>query len=272
MKIYSLPRSSFVLLTLLASLSFAFTLSDARAQFRDMDTFDLEADDLVIGGDIFSDFNEDLESAQILEAERFYRYGRFFSFQVALGLTTFDGNRGRAYEDDHPTYGLGLNYFLDFQRSVGLGFEFSRHHFFIDQPVFKFQDLGLPLGLVETNKLRVYFSYRYYVETSNLGTAITYSNPYLVGRLEYWYLSTKFVDQETVPNEKGGGLGFGLGGGLEFPIQIKESYLGLELLFHTVSFKDKFTQNYRPIEGSTYGFDDLTGNVYSMMISYVFNW
>ena len=51
-------------------------------------------DDLNIGGDIFNDFNEDLESTQIMEDERFYRYGRFFSFQVGIGVTSFDGNRG----------------------------------------------------------------------------------------------------------------------------------------------------------------------------------
>ena len=45
-------------------------------------------DDLNIGGDIFNDFNEDLESTQIMEDERFYRYGRFFSFQVGIEPTT----------------------------------------------------------------------------------------------------------------------------------------------------------------------------------------
>ena len=32
--------------------------------------------------------------------------------------------------------------------------------------------------------LRVYFSYRYYIDTSELGTAITYSNPYFTGRIK----------------------------------------------------------------------------------------
>jgi len=45
-------------------------------------------DDLTIDGDIFNDFNEDLEATQVLEDERFYRYGRFFQAMIGLGTTT----------------------------------------------------------------------------------------------------------------------------------------------------------------------------------------
>jgi hypothetical protein len=231
----------------------------------------IEDDDLNIGGDIFSDFNESLDEAQVVEDERFYRYGRFFSFSLFLGLTTFDGNRGSAYENDPPTYGLGINWFTDFQTSFGLGFEYSKHHMFFGEPTEGFPD---PVGFVDVNMLRVFLSYRYYIDTSNLGTAITYSNPYFTGRMEYWYLTNKFVDQSELGNDTGGGFGFGVGFGLEFPIKLKESYLGVEFLFHTVNFHDKFTQTYAPDvdNGGSTGFEDLTGNVYSTILSYVISW
>ena len=38
--------------------------------------------DLNVGGDIFSDFNEDLEASQVMEDERFYRYSRFFAVNL----------------------------------------------------------------------------------------------------------------------------------------------------------------------------------------------
>ena len=57
--------------------------------------FNME-DDFNVGGDIFSDFNEDLESSQVMEDERFYRYSRFFSLNLGLGVTSFTGNRGLA--------------------------------------------------------------------------------------------------------------------------------------------------------------------------------
>jgi hypothetical protein len=238
------------------------------------DPFRIEEDDLNVGGDIFSDFNEDIESAQMAEDERFYRYGRFFSFQIGIGLTTFDGNRGLAYNNDPPTYNFGVNYFLDFRNSFGMGVEYSKHNMFVDSPTVGFEDFADGVGFIDISALRVYFSSRYYIDTSDLGTAITYSNPYLTVRLEYWYLTSKFRDQEgIVPNDSGGGIGVGIGGGFEFPIKIKESYLGVEMLWHSVAFHDKFTQNFRQsTNGGTYSVDDLTGNAYSVMTSYVINW
>ncbi|MCP4912069.1 MAG: hypothetical protein GY909_03030 [Oligoflexia bacterium] len=245
-----------------------FTPLIAFAQVGDVN---INEDDLNIGGDIFNDFNEDLDSTQMMEDERFFRYGRFFSLQLSLGLTSFDGNRGKAYDDDPPSYGIGINYFMDFQTTFGMGMEFSKHHFFVDETVNGFRDQAP--GLVDVNIIRVYFSTRYYIDTSDLGTAITYANPYLTLRLEYWYLTNKFRDQEgRVPNDSGGGLGLGLGGGLEFPVKIKESYIGLELLYHSVAFHDKYTQKYRAITDNGFGFEDLTGNVYTTMVSYVINW
>jgi hypothetical protein len=239
------------------------------ANAQSFDVFDIDDDDLNIGGDIFSDFNEDLEASQVMEDERFFRYGRFFSFQLGIGITTFDGNRGTAYENDPPTFNMGVNYFLDFQSSFGIGIEFSKHHFYITEPTFGFSS---PPGLIEVNMLRVFMNYRYYIDTSNLGTAITWSNPYFVGRLEYWYTTNKFIDQSNLGNDSGGGLGFAGGFGLEFPIKLKESYIGFEFLVHSVNFHDKYTQAYRPVEGGTYGYEDLTGRVYSTVLSYVINW
>ena len=246
--------------------------SPASAQeFDPNDPFADEVEEINVGGDIFTDFNEDIEATQIMEAERFFRHGRFFSLQFSLGLTSFGGNRGIAYESTPPSYGMGINYFSDFRNAYGLGFEFSRHHFFIDQPVNAYRE---PLGIVEAKMLSFYFNYRYYVDTSNLGTAITWSNPYFTARLEYWYLTNKFLDQQGIlPDDSGGSPGFSLGFGLEFPIKIRESYLGLEALWHTVNFHDKYTQDYHPLpDGNGFGYKDLTGSVYTLMVAYVINW
>jgi hypothetical protein len=231
-------------------------------------------DDLNPGSDIFSDFSEDLESAQVLEDERFYRYGRFFSVNLGAGLTTFTGNRGQAYEDNHPTFHLSTNYFLDFQSSIILGLEFSKHTMVLDTVVNGYKNQGR-LGAVSTDFTRVFVGYKYYVDTTDLGTAITYSNPHFIGRLEYWYQTSKFIDQPSLPKDKGGGLGTAVGIGLEFPIELKQSYVGVEALYHVVNFYDKYTQDFRQVPGnanSTYGYEDLTGNVISLVISYNFTW
>ncbi len=257
-------------------LLFSLLLSlGARPNF---DPFADEDAELNIGGDIFSDFSEDAENAEIMEDERFFRYGRFFTFQLSLGLTSFGGNRGRAYRNNPPNYGIGVNYFADFKNTFGVGFEFSKHHFFLDDEVNGHHDgeegSESGPGLVDVSMLRFYFSVRRYLDTSDLGTAITYSNPYFVGRMEYWYLTNKFQDQDgLIPNDSGGALGVGLGFGLEFPIELKRSYLGVEALWHSVNFHDKYTQDYAPVPwGSGAGYKDLAGSVWSVMTSYVINW
>ena len=120
--------------------------------------------------------------------------------------------------------------------------------------------------------LRAFFGYRYYIDTSDLGTAITFSNPYFVGRFEYWYTTNKFVDLSGLDDETGGGVGLGLGFGLEFPIKLRESYLGVEFLIHQVNFFDKYTQDYAPKNPDGPGYEDLTGKAWTVLVSYVINW
>lgn len=244
-------------------------------------------DDLEVGSDIFQDFNEDLEASQVAEDERFYRYARFYSINLGLGFTTFTGNRGLAFEDNNPTFNFGLVYFLDFQNAFVMGIALSQHVAFIDSvtqgsPSVKFRS-------VEQNMLRPYFGFRYYVDTTDLGTAITYSNPYLVGRIEYWYNTTNFPENEDLSStDDGSGVGSGFGFGLEFPIEIKKTYFNVEFLYHIVNFGDKFTQDYRRVPSgeeeqlcgpnndeaceSTNGYQDLTGDVLTIMFNYVISY
>ncbi len=246
----------------------------AGAQSTDQVLQEVE-DDMTVGSDIFSDFNEDLESAQVLEDERFYRYGRFFSVNLGGGFTTFTGNRGKAYEDNNPTFHLSVNYFLDFQKAISLGVEYSKHTMVIDNPVILTRDIG-NLGAVNIDMTRVFVGYKYYIDTTDLGTAITYSNPHFIGRLEYWYQRSKFIDRaDVIDDQRGGGLGSGIGVGLEFPIELKAAYVSVEGLYHVVNFKDKYTQDFRqdPTNpASTFGYEDLTGNVITLIVTYNFTW
>ena len=45
---------------------------------------DFMDDDIELGSDIFSDFSEDITQKEMAEDERFYRYGRFFSFEKGI--------------------------------------------------------------------------------------------------------------------------------------------------------------------------------------------
>ncbi len=255
-----------------------------QLSFAQVNPFGMQDDsDLNLGSDIFSDFNEDLEAAQVQEDERFYRYSRFFGVNIGLGMTTFTDNRGLAYEDNHPTFHFSLQYFFNFQNAFILGIEHSKHTMFIDTYV-----VGSPdqvIGAVETTMLRPFFGFRYYIDTTDLGTAITYANPYFVGRVEYWYQTNSFVERKNLSDRSGGGLGTGLGFGFEFPIELKKSYTNVEFMFHRVNFFDKYTRDYAKIPDalvredadgnplpSEYGYDDLRGDVLSIMVNYNISW
>jgi hypothetical protein len=261
------------MIKILTLLSFLFSAQLSLAQSSDQVMQELDDDTTLSGGDIFSDFNEDLESSQVLEDERFYRYGRFFSVNLGGGITTFTGNRGRAYDDNPPTFHLSVNYFLDFQKAIILGVEYSKHTMILDTVVNGYPEQD-KIGAVVTDMTRLFTGFKYFLDTTDLGTAITYSNPYIIGRLEYWYQTNNFIDQENFEIQKGGGIGTGLGFGFEFPIELKASYLDIEFLYHVVNFFDKYTQDYRQSDepGSTYGYSDLTGNALSVMVTYNFTW
>lgn len=241
----------------------------AMAQGQNMEA--LIDDDLQIdGGDIFSDFNEDIESGQVLEYERYYRYGRFYTVSASLGLTQFTGNRGSVYENSPPTFGLGVSYFFNFQTAFVMGFESSKHNFLVEVPT---KTSGAEAyGLIEVRMFRAYGGIRYYLDTTNLGTALTYANPYITGRFEYWYHTNKYIDRDDVPDKNYGDFGTSLGGGLEFPMEIKESYLGVQALYHKVGFDDKLTTDYRANDGSSKGVQNLNGDVITLMVSYVLSW
>ncbi len=248
-------------------------ITPLNAQVTGADLIDIDDDDLNIGADIFSDYNEDVEAVQIMEDERFFRYGRFFTFSIGVGNTGFTGNRGSVTQNEPPTFSLQLSYFLNFRVSYQIGIEHSKHNMLFNGPV-NGSGSSIP-GLVEVNMTRPYFGLRYHIDTSDLGTALTYSNPYLTSRIEYWYQKNKFINQPNLTDQQGGGLGFGFGGGLEFPIVLKEYYIGVEFLYHVVNYFDKYTQFFRESTtntGSQENVEDLTGNAVSFMVSYVINW
>ncbi len=254
---------------MIRKLLFCFLLSSyALAQFATSVPNEFDPDDLEIGGDIFNDFNEDLETEQILEDESFYAYGRFFSLNLGIGLTNFNGNRGSAYNDKPPTFSLSINSFTSFQVSYILGIAHSKHTMFYGNlnSLDGFDDTKSPVGRIDVSQLRVFVGFRYYVDTSDLNTAITYSNPYTTMRLEYWYTTNKFTDRVDIEDETGGGVGMGLGGGLEFPITLKETYINFEFLAHFVNFYDQATRAYAPVN------DDLSGVGFSYIVNYVIGW
>lgn len=230
--------------------------------------------DLKLGStDIFNNFNEDLESSQVLEDERFYRYGRFFSVNIGFGVTRYTGNRGKAYVlHGDPSVHFSVTYFMNFRSAFMLGVEYSRHTMLID--TFVNGHKGYNLGAVNVNMIRPFFAYKYYFDTSDFGNAITYSNPHVIFRLQYWYQNNEFSERPDIDDLSGGGIGTAIGFGFEFPVKLKEYYIGIEFLFHQANFMDKFTSDYQQYDDvdSTYGYNDLTGNALGIFVTFNNTW
>lgn len=230
-------------------------------------------DDLSKDTDIFTNFEDDLGTREEQEDERFYRYGRFVSTSIGFGFTSFTGNRGKAYHDEHPTISFGLIYFSDFQNAFNLGVEYSKHVMYSDSPTLK--SGVVPFGAVEITFLRPFIAYRYYVDTSDLSSLLTYANPYFIGRLEYWYQNRKFKEYNGSSDTQGA-IGGSLGMGIEIPIDLKKNFISLQFLVHQVTLPDTNTDEFEVSNSCTssdcYGYSDLKGMGYSLVTSYLFSW
>ena len=55
------------------------------------------------------------------------------------------------------------------------------------------------------------------------------------------------------------------------PIKLKDTYLGVEFLIHSINFHDKYTQ-VSIVTGSGFGYQNLAGLGYTTKISYIFGW
>ncbi|MBF0298915.1 MAG: hypothetical protein HQK51_09360 [Oligoflexia bacterium] len=196
---------------------------------------------------------------------------RVYSFNISSGLTTFSGNRGDAYEDKGPSLGLSFLYYFNKKMAIGIGTAYSKHYMLVNSPTRGFSQGA---GLIEVSMLESFVLYRYYVNFDSTATNkfIQYTNPYLTTRAEFWNQTNKYVDLTNSPNDTHNSLGVALGGGFEFPIKVARSYIGIEALYHFVNFQDTYTQLYRPVDGSSEGYNDLTGNVMTLFASYVVGW
>ena len=118
------------------------------------DIVEVTDEDVDYGGDIFSDFNEDIDSMNVMEDERFFRYGRFFTFALSVGNTTYTGNRGAAYENEPPSFGVSLSYFQNFRVAYQFGVEYSKHNMVINGGTIGYETAP---GLIEVNMIRPLF-------------------------------------------------------------------------------------------------------------------
>ena len=203
----------------------------------------------------YGEFNEDKDEQ---EDSNFFAHGRFFGVSLGAGYETMGGNRGLLYQGGLPLIDFKLHYWFDFNFALDMGFSIAPHFFETSQ------ERG---GHVDVNLLRIGLNAKYYIDTKNLSAPISFANPFVtVGFGAYTQTKTAYAQGSTPDSDTG--IGFCLGGGLEFAIRPKKTYFQFEGKYHMVNFNDTYSSLYQ----SANGIADLTGPIYTVQSNLLFTW
>jgi hypothetical protein len=177
----------------------------------------------------FGEFSDEEEA----EDTRFFQYGRFFGVSLGIGYEGATGNRGAVFTGGMPAVEARVHYWFDFNFALTLGVYSARHQFTGLQQ----NRTGLSTDKNNFNLFKFGAELRYYLDTRDATAPVTFAGPFvLVGVGSYSKSQNRLVDPSVV--HKSNAVGFSFGGGLEFPLKPKKSYLNLETKLHAVSFDD----------------------------------
>jgi hypothetical protein len=203
----------------------------------------------------YGEFNN--QEAEEEEDTKFFQYGRFFGIGLGVGMESAMGNRGKLWDGGFPAIEFKLHYWFDFNFALTLDV-YSASHFY-DNP-------DPTIGHVDVTMVHIGAELKYYFDTKNLSSTITFANPYIIGGIGSY---TKTETSALIPQspDSDTSIGFSAGAGFEFTLSPKKIYLELEGRLHLVNFKDTHSQNFSSITG-----DDLSGPFLTALGSIVFTW
>jgi hypothetical protein len=185
--------------------------------------------------DPFSDYSE-FDEASDEEADiNFFRNGRFFTIGMVAGLRAFTDQLSNLYGSG-PTYGIFLSYFFDLNLALQFGFVTGDYDFNLS-----FADSGGNRFVNSGNVSLTFMSFdlKYYFSTQNVTKGLADLNPYILGGVSQVYRTYTISGLDGLSRESV--MGLDGGGGIEIPILRRKSYIGLQLVYHFVSFKDEST-------------------------------
>lgn len=208
----------------------------------------------------FGEFNDEEEA----EDTRFFQFGRFFGVSVGLGYEGAMGNRGALFTGGLPAFELRVHYWFDFNFAMTLGIYSAKHQY-----------TGARLGTPDVATTKHDFSLfkygaelRYYFDTRDATAPVTFAGPFLTLGLGNYSKSENDIETPT-DISKDNALGLSFGGGLEFPLRPRKSYLNLEAKFHSVSFNDT---GLSITTSSGKVVDDTSGLFFTMLASVLFTY
>ena len=178
--------------------------------------------------DPFSDYSE-FDEASDEEADiNFFRNGRFLTVGLAVGPQSFTDGMAKAYGDG-PAMGIYISYFFDLRLAMSLVLMAADHNV-------KIRTTGpLYTGTVSFNEVN--FHLKYYFNTQNVQKGLADLNPYMMGGLSQVTRSYSIAELLTRSKETLTSTDLGLG--IEIPLLRRKAYLGIQALYHMISFTDE---------------------------------
>lgn len=201
--------------------------------------------------DPFSDYSE-FDEASDEEADiNFFRHGRFFTVGLTAGYRGFTGNFQKNYGSG-PAYGVFLTYFFDLRFAFSLGFQTGDH------PVNFSSNLRNYSGNVSITSLN--FDLKYYLNTQNVTRGLADLNPYLLAGFGQFYRTYTIDNIEGYSRDAT--MGAELGAGIEIPLMRRKAFLGIQSVYHYVTFNDE-SKDF--IQGSERLENRLNGDIYDVL-------
>jgi hypothetical protein len=184
--------------------------------------------------DPFSDYSE-FDEASDEEADiNFFRNGRFLTVGLALGPQSFTDGMAKAYGDG-PAMGVYLSYFFDLRIAMSLGLMAGDHNVKIKTTGGSVCPSGSCTGTVSFNEVN--FHLKYYFNTQNVKRGLADLNPYAIGGFSQ--VTRTYSIAELLTQSKATATSTDLGLGIEIPLLRRKAYLGVQFLYHFISFTDE---------------------------------
>jgi long-subunit fatty acid transport protein len=175
---------------------------------------------------------------------------RNFIIGLQAGATRYTGNRGKAYDEDLPMYGVSFKYKLNQDFSFGVGYQRSESNIFIEETIYNLSNYYY-IGDTQVNIQKISLQ----GEMSILKNLIENVRPYFGSNISYWIVESEFFDHQYIEDEVGGGFGIGATLGVDWQLN-KRFHIGMALDYDIVNFSDEYTQNYNFSDG----YEDLSGD------------
>ena len=188
--------------------------------------------------DPFVDYSEYDNSASEEADINFFRNGRFLSLALNVGYRITTHNMRRMYRDS-LAYGLFFNYFFN------LNFAMQLHFYTGSLPIrLEYKKRNGSTSTVTGSSLiyQMGGGLKFYFNTANVTRGLAWINPYLYAGASQNIRQSKLSGDEMYARDGAPSLDAGLG--IEFPLNRNRMFIGVQGLYHFVTFSDES----RPLE------------------------